>query len=189
MEAKIYAELRKFWPLQICGKSANVGWNEIKPIKSTCLHSLLHILRKWPVWPWGPRRPRLGKASRTKSTILTLFKKLLTPPPPLIFEYLCWRLRFCLTRSYAALRAVDCIVGPGYSSGGYILGCSQCLASCLRHSAWIGPDLLCNPSSVTHRGPNWRGKGHGAEISKNITDTFSSLTVGPNWWGSGAGQE
>ena len=28
-------------------------------------------------------------------------------------------------------------VGPGYSSGGYILGCSQCLASCLRHSARI----------------------------------------------------
>ena len=44
------------------------------------------------------------------------------------------------------------IVGPGYSSGGYILGCSQCLASCLRHSAQIGPDLLCHPSSVTHVG-------------------------------------
>ena len=64
-----------------------------------------------------------------------------------------------LTRSYAALRAVDCIVGPGYSSGGYILGCSQCLASCLRHSAWIGPDLLCNPSSVTHRGSQLTREG------------------------------
>ena len=32
--------------------------------------------------------------------------------------------RFSLTRSYAALRAADLdwIIGPGYSSGGYILG-------------------------------------------------------------------
>ena len=31
---------------------------------------------------------------------------------------------FCITRSYAALRAADLdwIIGPGYSSGGYILG-------------------------------------------------------------------
>ena len=45
--------------------------------------------------------------------------------------------------SYAALRAADLdwIVGPGYSWGGYILGCSQRLALCLRHSARIGPDL------------------------------------------------
>ena len=44
------------------------------------------------------------------------------------------------TRSYAALRAADLdwIVGLGYSWGGYILGCSQRLASCLRHSARIG---------------------------------------------------
>ena len=43
------------------------------------------------------------------------------------------------TRSYAALRAADLdwIVGPGYSPGGYILGCSQRLASCLRHSAQV----------------------------------------------------
>ena len=59
-------------------------------------------------------------------------------------------LDFVQTRSYAALRAVDLdwIVRPGYSWGGYILGCSQHLASCLRHSAQIGPDLLCHPSSV-----------------------------------------
>ena len=43
------------------------------------------------------------------------------------------------------------IVRPGYSLGGYILGCSQCLASCLRHSACIGPNLLCHPSSIIHR--------------------------------------
>ena len=30
-------------------------------------------------------------------------------------------------------------------------GALQCLASCLRHSAWIGPELLCHPSSVTCR--------------------------------------
>ena len=44
-----------------------------------------------------------------------------------------------ITRSYAALRAayLDWIVGPGYSLGGYILGYSQSLASCLRHSARI----------------------------------------------------
>ena len=47
------------------------------------------------------------------------------------------------TRSFAALRAADLdwIVGSGHSWGGYILGCSQRLATCLRHSAWIGPDL------------------------------------------------
>ena len=46
---------------------------------------------------------------------------------------------FLGTRSYCALRAADLdwIVGPGYSSGGYTLGCSQRLASCLRHSARI----------------------------------------------------
>ena len=34
------------------------------------------------------------------------------------------------TRSYAALRAADLdwIIGPGYSSGRYILGCCQSLA-------------------------------------------------------------
>ena len=32
---------------------------------------------------------------------------------------------------------------------GYILRCSQRLASCLWPSAQIGPDLLCHPSSVT----------------------------------------
>ena len=57
------------------------------------------------------------------------------------------------TRSYAALRAADLdwIVGPGYSSNRYILGFSQCLALCLRHSARIGPDLLCHPSSVMEK--------------------------------------
>ena len=69
-------------------------------------------------------------------------------------------LNFKLTRSCAALRAADLdwIVGPGYSWGGYILGGSQRLASCLQHSARIGPDLLCHRSSVTHRGvpTDWR---------------------------------
>ena len=43
------------------------------------------------------------------------------------------------TRSYAALRAADLgwIVGPGYNLGGYILGCSQCLALC---HCWDGPN-------------------------------------------------
>ena len=55
------------------------------------------------------------------------------------------------TRSYAALRAADLdwIVGPEYSSGGYILMCSQRLASCLRHSARTGPHLLCHPSAIS----------------------------------------
>ena len=62
-------------------------------------------------------------------------------------------LRIMKTRSYAALRAADLdwIIGPGYSLGGYILGCSQRLASCLRHSAHIGPNLHCHPSSIIHR--------------------------------------
>ena len=64
-----------------------------------------------------------------------------------------------IIRFDAALRAahIDWIVGPGYSSGGYILGCSQCLASCLRHSARIGPDLLCHchPLSVICHPLDW----------------------------------
>ena len=42
-----------------------------------------------------------------------------------------------ITRSCAAIRAADLdwIVGPEYSSGRYMLGCSQRLALCLRHSA------------------------------------------------------
>ena len=36
---------------------------------------------------------------------------------------------------------LDWIVSPGYRPGGYILGRSQRLASCLRHSARIEPDL------------------------------------------------
>ena len=59
-----------------------------------------------------------------------------------------WVHFFSITRSYAALRAADL---DWTGSGGYILGCSQCLASCLRHSAQIGPDLLCHPSFVIHR--------------------------------------
>ena len=46
---------------------------------------------------------------------------------------------------------LDWIVGPGYSLGGYILGCSQRLALCLRHSARIGPDLLYRPPFVIRR--------------------------------------
>ena len=46
-----------------------------------------------------------------------------------------------ITRSYAALLAADLdwIVGPGYSSGGYILGCSQRLAF-LSNAAVGGPN-------------------------------------------------
>ena len=49
---------------------------------------------------------------------------------------------FTITRSFAALLAADLdwIIGPEYSPGRYILGCSQRLASCLRHSAWT--DIL-----------------------------------------------
>ena len=56
----------------------------------------------------------------------------------------------CPTRSNAALRAADqdWIIGLGYTSGWYILGCWQRLASCLWQTARIGPDLLCHPSSV-----------------------------------------
>ena len=55
------------------------------------------------------------------------------------------KLPFIGTMSYAVLRAADLdwIVRPGYSLGGYTLGCSQRLALCLLHSAGIGPDLLC----------------------------------------------
>ena len=58
----------------------------------------------------------------TKMTFLHIFLQI-----PLLWS----------TRSYAALRAADLdwIVGLEYSSGRYILGCSQRLASCLRHSA------------------------------------------------------
>ena len=47
------------------------------------------------------------------------------------------KLNLTVLRSYAILQAadLDLIVGPGCSSGDYILGCSQRLASCLRHSA------------------------------------------------------
>ena len=65
---------------------------------------------------------------------------------------------------------LDWIVGPGYSWGRYILGCSQQLALCLRHSPRIGPDLLCHPSSVTQGRSQLTG-----------SDDFSSLTVDPNW--------
>ena len=53
-----------------------------------------------------------------------------------------WGSYFFETMHCAALRAADLdwIVGPGYSSGWYILGCSQSLASCLWYSARIGPD-------------------------------------------------
>ena len=58
-----------------------------------------------------------------------------------------------VTRSYAALRAADLdwIIMIGYSLGGHILGCSERLALCLRHSARIGPNLLCHPSSIIRR--------------------------------------
>ena len=48
-----------------------------------------------------------------------------------------WSVCFMTTRSYATLRAADLdwIIGTEYSPGRYILGCSQRLALCLRHSA------------------------------------------------------
>ena len=48
----------------------------------------------------------------------------------ILYLYLC----IYNTRSYAALRPadIDWIVGLGYNWGGYILGCSQRLALCLR---------------------------------------------------------
>ena len=34
------------------------------------------------------------------------------------------------------------------------MGCSQRLSSCLRHSARIGPNLLCHPSSIIRHPPS-----------------------------------
>ena len=67
---------------------------------------------------------------------------------------------FTQTRSYATLWAagLDWIVGPGYIWGRYIPGCSQSLASCLRLSAQIWPDLLYDWKwwfFVTDRDPIW----------------------------------
>ena len=64
---------------------------------------------------------------------------------------------FIITMSYAALRAADqdWIIKLGYTSGGYILGRSQRPNSRLRHSARIGPDLLCLSLSVFRHGKNW----------------------------------
>ena len=60
---------------------------------------------------------------------------------PLTQGNCCWGILFHFkqTRSCAALRAADLdwIVELGYSWGGCILGCSQRLALCLRHSAQI----------------------------------------------------
>ena len=55
----------------------------------------------------------------------------------IVFIFIFIMIIIIITRSYAALRAADLdwIVGLEYSSGRYILGCSQRLASCLRHSA------------------------------------------------------
>ena len=72
---------------------------------------------------------------------------------------------FCNTRSCTALRAADLdwIVGPGHSWGGYILGCSQFLASCLRHSARIGPDLTLFVTDAGSQLTFEMGEGAGQE--------------------------
>ena len=62
---------------------------------------------------------------------------------------LCYFFTSCANFRRFYWTKVDWIVRPGYSSGGYILGCSQRFASCLQRSARIGPDLLCHMSSAT----------------------------------------
>ena len=52
-----------------------------------------------------------------------------------------------------------------YSSGGFILRCSQRRALCLWQSARIGPDLLCHPSSVREIIGWWRNVTHGRHMS------------------------
>ena len=48
---------------------------------------------------------------------------------------LCYFFTSCANFRRFYWTKVDWIVRPGYSSGGYILGCFQRLASCLRRSA------------------------------------------------------
>ena len=64
------------------------------------------------------------------------------------------------TRSYVALQAADLdwIVGPGYSSGRYFLGCCQRLAPRFRRSARIGSQLTFLRKwrfFVSRGGPSW----------------------------------
>ena len=64
---------------------------------------------------------------------------------------------FSRLQDYRVLESTRLDRRAGIEFSRYILGCSQRLASCLRHSARIGPDLLCHchPSSVICHSLNW----------------------------------
>ena len=51
---------------------------------------------------------------------------------------LCYFFTSCVSFRRFYWTKVDWIVRPGYSLGRYILGCSQCLASCLWHDMGEG---------------------------------------------------
>lgn len=98
---------------------------------------------------------------------------------------LCWNRLLKLhasideTRSCAALWAADpdWIFRPGLSLGRYILRCSQCLASCLRHSARIGVLIF----RYIHFFVNDRGFPTDLLDQAWESAHFSSLTGGSNW--------
>ena len=76
--------------------------------------------------------------------------------------------KVCETRSYAALRAADLdwIVGPGYSSGRYILEKNQ-HGTMNNHENQPGP---MKKQKRYERGVTTdQGRGGGAGISKNVT--------------------
>ena len=73
------------------------------------------------------------------------------------------------------------IVGPGHSLGGYILGYFQRLASCLWHSARIGPDLLCHPSSIMEKIGWWQTVTHRHHICI-INSWFKVSFHGFSWF-------
>ena len=82
---------------------------------------------------------------------------------------------FAQTRSYAALRAADLdwIVGPGYSSGRYILEKNQ-HGTMNNHENQPGP---MKKQKRYERGVTTdQGRGGGAGISKNVTNAGSQLT-------------
>ena len=97
------------------------------------------------------------------------------------------------------IRDMSKIVGPGYSSGEYIFGCSQHLALRLRRSAWIVEVLIFRDRQTKRHLPFIYGSAHflwqevptylkpcpdtkreSAHFSQH-TDTFLSLTGVPNW--------
>ena len=83
------------------------------------------------------------------------------------------------TRSYAALRAADLdwIIGPGYSSGGYILEKTMKNQPGIMKNHWTGEGGRAGISkNVTYAGSQLTWEGGGAGISKNVTDAGSQLT-------------